>query len=178
MLMPGEKMIADSPIKNEQGIIILTTNAEFVVKEFDVSATIHTAKIGDQVIARNEYKYYDTDIETMNTRGKIIKQNIRVLHEDCVKAYTHTLELFKIRIAQIGDAGMRAGAWRSYYDLFNLFAKVKYNYAITAHKAQGSSYENCMMIEWDMYENTRYEERNRIRYVAATRARKYLFIIK
>jgi len=178
MLMPGEKMIADSPIKNEQGIIILTTNAEFVVKEFDVSATIHTAKVGDQVIARNEYKYYDTDIETMNTRGKIIKLNIRVLHEDCVKMYNHTLELFKIRIAQIGDAGMRAGAWRSYYDLFNLFAKVKYNYAITAHKAQGSSYENCMMIEWDMYENTRYEERNRIRYVAATRARKYLFIIK
>ena len=178
MLMPEEKMIADSPIKNEQNMIILTTNAEFVVKRYNIKAVTHTATANEEVIARNEYKYYDTDIETMNQKGQLKKHTIRILHEDCVQAYQHTLELFKIKIAQISDAGIRAGCWRKYYELFNLFAKVKYNYAITAHKAQGSSYENCMMIEWDMYQNTRYEERNRIRYVAATRARKYLFIIK
>lgn len=35
-----------------------------------------------------------------------------------------------------------------------------------------------MIIEWDLEMNRNIEERNRIRYVAATRARNLLYIIK
>lgn len=176
-LMPGEKMIADKPIKDSKGYIILTTNTEFVVKNYGVKSTQYIAKIGENVYSRNHYKYYETEIEAMTPKG-VRKHTIRIIHEDSLQQYNHDLEFFKINVAKIGNPGMRAGAWRAYYDMVDVFAQVKYNYAITAHKSQGSSYENCMMIEWDMYQNTRYEERNRIRYVAATRARKYLFIVK
>jgi ATP-dependent exoDNAse (exonuclease V) alpha subunit len=57
-------------------------------------------------------------------------------------------------------------------------AQVKYNYAITAHKSQGSTYENVIVIEPDIDANSKIVERNRIKYVAYTRAKSLLFIVK
>jgi ATP-dependent exoDNAse (exonuclease V) alpha subunit len=72
----------------------------------------------------------------------------------------------------------RSEMWRHYFYLDGIFAKVKYNYAVTAHKAQGSTYTNCMLAMWDIVKNPRLEERNRIIYVGATRARNMLYIVQ
>lgn len=175
-LMPYEKMIADEPIATFEKAII-TTNAEFQVMDFNIKSTTRICKLNEDVLVKQDFKYYETKVQYMSERG-MRTHTIMVLHEDDDAVYQSCLDLIeKVAIKQY-DKFERKKAWRAYYDLYKAFAKVKYNYAITSHKAQGSSYENCMMIEWDMYENTRYEERNRIRYVAATRARKYLFIVK
>jgi ATP-dependent exoDNAse (exonuclease V) alpha subunit len=55
---------------------------------------------------------------------------------------------------------------------------VMHNYAITAHKAQGSTYENVILIEEDLDRNKKIVERNRIKYTAYTRAKNKLFILK
>lgn len=175
LLMPGEKMIADQPIKTLEKNT-LTTNSEFKVLDYTIKSTRLVGKVGEDVVVRNDFKYYETSIETMTDRG-LRTYTLMILHEDELKKYNTDVEQLRIYAAQ-KQGPQRSDAWKAYYNYLNAFAKVKYNYAITAHKAQGSSYENCMMIEWDMYQNTRFHERNRIRYVAATRARKKLFIVK
>jgi len=57
------------------------------------------------------------------------------------------------------------------------FAKVKYNYAITAHKSQGSTYQHVFLIEDDIDKNPRYIEKNRIKYTAVTRPAESLKIL-
>lgn len=176
-LMPEEKMIVDEPIKDPTGLyILLTTNSEFVVKNYKVAETRYRGKVKDHIVVDESFLYYDTLIEYSNNKGKATTR-IMVIHEDSLNNYNVALDSLKIYAQRMGKWD-RIDAWKAFYKLHNFFAKIKYNYAITAHKAQGSTFENVMMLEWDMYENKKAEERNRIRYVAATRARKYLFIIK
>jgi len=72
----------------------------------------------------------------------------------------------------------RKEMWKQFYALEKPFANVNYNYCITAHKAQGSTYNYCISMEWDIDQNRSIPERNRIRYVAATRARNKLFVVR
>lgn len=46
---------------------------------------------------------------------------------------------------------------------------IDYGYAITAHKAQGSTYTHVMILEDDIDMNSNIKERNQIKYVALTR---------
>ena len=69
-------------------------------------------------------------------------------------------------------------AWVKYYEFMRQFADVGYNYAITCHKAQGSTYKNVFIIEDDIDTNQNIFERNRIKYTAYTRPTDKLFVIK
>jgi hypothetical protein len=137
--------------------------------------TAYTTVLKDDVICRGTYKYYSAAISYLSEIG-MRKATIRIIHEDSIRQFNSNLELIKLITLKLPKFERLEG-WKAYYRMKELFAEVKYNYAITSHKAQGSSYENAMMIEWDMYDNPRVEERNRIRYVAASRARKYQFIV-
>jgi len=52
-----------------------------------------------------------------------------------------------------------------------------YNGAVV-HNSQGSTYDNAIVIAADILKNPKIEERNRILYVAFTRAKNNLFIIE
>lgn len=64
--------------------------------------------------------------------------------------------------------------WAVYYNVLGWTADVVYNYAITAHKSQGSTYQNVLVMKDDLDKNSNVEERNRITYTASTRASKLL----
>ena len=57
------------------------------------------------------------------------------------------------------------------------YADVKYNYALTVHKAQGSTFENAIVINCDISRIKDTLERNKLLYTAITRARNKLFMI-
>ena len=68
------------------------------------------------------------------------------------------------------------GAWIIYYELLSLFMEVKYHYAGTIHKSQGSSYENI----WIDCTNLGYVQDQmllRLFYVAATRSKNKVHIL-
>lgn len=176
MLLPEEKMLADKPIF-EGRQIVMTTNTEFVVKNYEVKETKYVAEVAGHIIAREVFKYYETEVEVMTIKG-LRRFRIMIVHEDSAETYKTAQQMTEMYGQQMNHTSLRGAAWGTHYALKKFFAAVKYNYAITAHKAQGSSYENCMMIEWNMLESGKHEEANRIRYVAATRARKHLFIVK
>jgi len=63
-------------------------------------------------------------------------------------------------------------------DYQNSFAKLKRPYAITCHKAQGSTYNNVLIPVYDFY-SLDYKDSNQLLYVAMSRAKeKIIFIDK
>lgn len=63
-------------------------------------------------------------------------------------------------------------------DYQNSFAKLKRPYAITCHKAQGSTYNNVIIPVYDFY-SLNYKDANQLLYVAMSRAKeKIIFVDK
>lgn len=181
-LMEGEKLLADEPIK-DGGYVVFSTNAEFEVKGYEVRTTIVQAIVDDVLIFKQSVKYYDTVVigtQQSDKKNFMKERTIRIIHEDSEKEFAQSLEIAKIAILKL-DPKTRSWNWKAFYGAKETFAWVKYNYAITVHKSQGSTYQNSMMLEWDIDTIMRPEkivERNRIKYVAVTRAKQYLFIVK
>jgi hypothetical protein len=49
---------------------------------------------------------------------------------------------------------------------------------VKTNEPQGSTYENCMVIDWDILINWKKREATRILYTAITRPKKYLFLVR
>lgn len=97
-------------------------------------------------------------------------QYIDILHEE-------SEAIFAVLMKRLTSYGKDTKKWQPYFEMMERFAKVKYNYAITAHKSQGSTYGIVFLIEDDIDKNKRYVERNRIKYTASTRPKLFLHII-
>jgi hypothetical protein len=74
------------------------------------------------------------------------------------------------------DKNLRRDIWKAVFRAKETIGWVNYAYAITAHKSQGSTYQKAFVAHWDIVNNFRVEERNRIMYVAVTRAAEHLHI--
>ena len=62
------------------------------------------------------------------------------------------------------------GGWDEYYDYKEHFAHVDYSYAMTTHKAQGSTFTRTFVDVEDINTCPNYSEIGRLKYVATTRA--------
>ena len=102
---------------------------------------------------------------------------IAIIHESEEPALNAITKMLKDRALSVHDPGIRKWAWKTFFEVDRHFAKVKYNYAITGHKSQGSSFQNCMVLMWDIMQNFKKLEAERILYVALTRPRHNLCII-
>lgn len=70
----------------------------------------------------------------------------------------------------------RKELWKSYYQHLRLSAPLDYCYAMTAHKSQGSTFENVFISYRDICRNPRLYERYKCLYVAFSRASKSIFL--
>ena len=184
-IMLGEKLIANKPIFNDSHEIIFSTSDEFIVEEIEIKTGVYfLPKKGNELQSQLEieiagteikgvkgeefnFKYYDCYVRyksSPESEGWLIR--IEVLHEDSEKAFWFMQKKLKSR-----------RNWDEYTKNIEKYADVKYNYAITCHKAQGSTYENVFLIEDDIDNNRRVLERNRIKYTACTRPSNKLFIL-
>lgn len=166
----GEKLVADAPITYPgTDKILYTTNDEFEVVDFKIDHRL-TYKSKDVEI---NCKFYD--VQTKNINGDII--NIAIIHEQEEPTLNAITKMLKDRALSVTDPGIKKWAWKTFYEVDRHFAKVKYNYAITGHKSQGSSFQNCMVLMWDIMQNFKKLEAERILYVALTRPRQNLCVI-
>lgn len=172
-IMVNEKLLANKPIIDETlDMIIFSTNEEFEVASYNIeSRTVPTD--GAHVIL----SYYDTTVIYEDITGKKLRKTINILHEDSEKEFEHALNLFK-RTALSLKGYEAKKAWVKYYKFARRFADVNYNYGITGHKAQGSTYRNVFILEDDLDYNKNIYERNRIKYTSYTRPSDKLFILK
>ena len=184
-IIKGDKLIADSAIIDNREVVFNTSD-EFEVIDYEIKDLYYviTTSEDEELFSNQEnggirLKYYHTLVKYQypvklqlgeNPQERYFHKYIDILHEDYEKVY----ELLLKRLARIGR---ETNKWADYYSMMERFAKVKYNYAITAHKSQGSTYQNVFIIEDDIDKNPRYIERNRIKYTAFTRPKNKLFIL-
>lgn len=184
-IMKGEKLIVDKPvILPLTNKVLLSTNEEIEVLDHEIKDTgieyLTGRRSNGQTVTFREkanLKYYNTIVSHYDSFNKKVQANICILHEDSHKKLEEILKEITeaAKAAPFGNP-VRNQLWKSMYSTQRLFAQVKYNYAITAHKSQGSTYDNCLVLDYDVAICKKIAERNRIRYVAFTRARNLLFI--
>jgi hypothetical protein len=182
----GEKLIvADHPIKDyATDIIKFNVSDELTVKEFEETTWkyvlpdkpntraiqsfdfVEDMEVKDVKGKTYIFKYYHTIVEYTAVTSEKLTSSIDILHKDSVNVLTWALSKLK---------GMEA--WDEFFKLKERFASVDYNYAITAHKAQGSTYQHVFVAEDDIDTNRKNLERNRIKYTAITRAKQSLHIL-
>lgn len=169
-IMQGEKLIANSPIFKDK-MIIFNTSDEFQVESYTISSK--RIKGMQFRLAGADFKYYDCKVSYI-AFGRKSHNNIHIIHEDDKEHYAKWLYSYKEICIKEGNKAM----WVDYYKAQQSFADVVYNYAITAHKSQGSTYKNVFVIEDDIDYNTNIVERNKIKYTSYTRPTDKLIIFK
>jgi len=175
----GEKIIAKSAIfKKREGssrwgnqwVVDINTSEEMEILE----ATLTKKKF-----AEGNYKLYaqvyECKVKIYDANNKdFVINTIDIMHE--ASAEDHAKLLKRCKTVAIG--AKNKSAWIAYYNIMKWSADVSYNYAITAHKAQGSTYSNVLLMEEDLDKNPNVLERNRIKYTAYSRPTDKLFILR
>jgi len=65
----------------------------------------------------------------------------------------------------------RRSAWDKFWEIKNKFHNIRYGYALTAHRLQGTTLDRVFVDQADLLANTNKREAFRCLYVAATRAK-------
>lgn len=114
--------------------------------------------------------------------GEIQCHNLSVITDENKRIslwLVHHDSEFELRFKQnqLGEAARRNGRlWRDYWQFVDSFHKAQHGYAITAHRAQGSTYQNAFVVWNDILLNRNRSEAFRCFYVACTRAKKKLIL--
>ena len=103
-------------------------------------------------------------------QGLDLSEPFRVLDESSRLAYSAELE--KLR-KQCGLSGQ----YQPFYGLKSYYADLRPPYAITAHKSQGSTFENVFVDLKDIYSNRNQGVADKCYYVAITRASRKVFVL-
>lgn len=160
-LCVGEKMVCNKPILNSKNQIIMNNNDEFEVVSF-------TLKKETRIY---DFFYYEVNVICDGNPFKI-----KILAEKSEAAFAKQVAVLKSE-AEKAKPMSRRNAWSKYYKFLERYADVKYNYALTVHKAQGSTFNNVIVINVDINRIANKIERNKLLYTAITRAKNKLFMI-
>lgn len=114
-------------------------------------------------------------------------RELYVVKKDAVPMYEKLLSATALecreRENRKGHNGMgkmftRKDAWRPYNVLKKYYLWVDYIYAMTAHRAQGSTVEHVFVVDRDINLIANPVERNKLKYTAFTRASKHLYVLE
>jgi exodeoxyribonuclease-5 len=179
----GEKLVCDEPVMRDDSVL-LSNNQEIEVVDFTSRTKelefLTPGQVGQETITV-PIQYYRCKVKflTLDWSGKEMmrEEMIDIIHEDDLATFNALQAKHKEVTLACPVKGIKASYWKKYYSNRRKFAWTKYNYAITAHKSQGSTYGSAIVLEWDINKNRNTEERNRIKYVAATRPKNMLHIV-
>lgn len=128
----------------------LTYYSRFTHEHYDYEGQFEVIELTLQ--NNDTHEIINVEILTSNGKQKLI--------EECKYLWNYSKKLF--------------------YDLKNLFPNLQYGYAITSHKAQGSSYINTYVFEDNILGNSNgssIQAKNQSLYVAVSRPRKKLVML-
>lgn len=145
---PGDRIVAASPcLKGDE--VLLTTDEEALVE----SAVNCKHPM--------ETKYAAIELKCRSEGNKIVR--LLVIHPSSHQQFQDD----STRLAH--EAKGNGKLWKKFWDHKELFHDVKYAYALTAHRSQGSTYENVWVDYQDILLNRTRKEAFQCLYVACTR---------
>lgn len=152
---PGDRITLLGPAKDLEGEIIGTTDEEGAVEKCDQADHPVYGLPCYRIVMRS-------DLNTSLT--------LWVLHPSARNKF----EVRKARLAETARADRRE--WKAFWDFVEAFHPVRHAYAITSHRAQGSTYKRAFVSWRDILLNRDRGEAMRCLYVAATRPKKELYL--
>jgi exodeoxyribonuclease-5 len=173
----GEKLIVQKSIfrrhkdnHNEYWSVVLNSSDELTVKSVNINEVLY-----QEGTIKERLKSYVLNVVNYDPIENSYHESlINIIHEDDFSKYRRLLDNLKNKAIQL----KRAQLWVLYYNVLKWSANVGYNYAITAHKSQGSTYQNVLVIEDDIDNNMKTVERNRIKYTVYTRPTDKLYVVR
>lgn len=90
-----------------------------------------------------------------------------------------SLEYFNSKLNDFANEARKPGngvVWKQFWGLKNCFASLRYGFALTSHRAQGSTYKYAFVDASDILSNSNVMEARRSLYVASSRPTTKLFL--
>ena len=152
----GDRVIFTAPAKDLDDEPAATTDDEGTIESIETEFHAFYP----------EFKIWRISITLDDNRPVIA----RVLHEDYLLAFNR-------KAAELSDAAKRNGRlWKKFWAFKEAFHSLRHAYAITAHRAQGSTYDMAF-VDWrDILLNKNRQEAFRCLYVACTRPKRALIL--
>lgn len=177
----GEKLIANKPIFEKTVVTRGRNKYDNWSVKYSTSEEFEIANVGtiEKYMSEGNYSvkltFYKLDIIVDNAmKGGMSKDTIYVIHEDSAVEYEMLLDASK----KLAKATFFPQNWAIHFNIQKWSANVTYNYAITGHKSQGSTYKNVLVIEEDLDMNKKVVERNRIKYTVFSRPTDRLYVLR
>lgn len=153
--LPGERVVATAPcVRGDE--TLLTTDDEAIVEE--TAVCMHPLD--------NRYKAIELRCRT--ELNKVIR--LLVIHPESEMRFKGDSEKLAF------DARGNGKLWKKFWDHQDLFHAVKYAYALTTHRAQGSTYKNVWVDYQDVLMNRNRREAFQCLYVACSRPTTRLYL--
>jgi len=181
----GENLIVDEPIteriNSKVSKIIYNAGQRLRVLSVDTSIEDEYGfRVWDLRVVNYEDPVEDQEKRTISV---IYKEDVdlyyAVLTELATEAKMKMLKQIPDRNGVMKNAYTKAEAWAAYFRFKEGYSWVKYSYSMTVHKSQGSTVRNVYVVERDLnllkWDD---EERNKLKYVAFTRASNTLRILQ
>lgn len=154
--LAGDRIILTAPANGLEGEQIACTDEEGTIERVSVA----------QHPTQGDYKCWCLEVIGDNNK----QLQLWVLHESEERKYQNQLANMALEARAIPRK------WKDYWEFADTFHKIQYGYAITAHRAQGSTYHTAF-VDWrDILSNRNRNEGFRCFYVAATRPKKKLIL--
>lgn len=153
--MPGERIVAAAPCTRGDDHL-LSTDEEAIVESI--------------VVCKHpmEPKYSAFELKCRTEQNKLIR--LLVIHPSSAVQFGND----STNLAH--DAKGNPRLWKKFWEHKELFHDVKYAYALTTHRSQGSTYETVYVDFQDVLLNRNRKEAFQCLYVACSRASKRLHL--
>ena len=155
----GDRLIARQPLFRPKPGGQGKSKWNIVINNSEEAIVTGTPQLETIKAFRQEYLVWKMTVQP----NEGIAKEVMILHQDSVELHKKTLKKY------VADK-----QWSSYFDLSRIFDNIGYAYALTTHKAQGSSIENVLLDFGDMEQAG---DRQKLLYTALTRTTKQAFIL-
>jgi exodeoxyribonuclease-5 len=152
--MEGDWLMMKDTYMDDDGTVLARNSEEVKVLGADTSMVWS---------AGEQWRVWQVKIERPQLGGVVTE--IPLLHRSHYRAYEKKLAQLKSKAKSTG--GNRR--WRDYYRLNERFADAEYCFAMTAYRAQGSTFHTAYVDHQNLRRCRNPEERQAMIYVAATR---------
>lgn len=155
LYLPGDRIVAAGPCERGDELL-LSTDDEAIVES--VANCKHPLNP----------KYNAVELKCRTEENKVIR--LLVLHPSSVQEFNNDAEQLAHQARGNGKL------WKAFWNHKDLFHDIKYGYALTAHRAQGSTYKNVWVDYQDVLYNRNRKEAFQCLYVACSRPTTRLYL--
>jgi len=151
----GDRVVAAGPCERNDELLLHTDDEAIVEGVIECKHPL-------------EPKYHALELKCRTEENAIIR--LLVIHPASKQQHDNDCQLLA------HEAQANPKLWRRFWDLKDLFHDIRFAYALTAHRSQGSTYQNVLVDYQDVLYNRNRTEAFKCLYVACSRASKRLYL--